>query len=157
TPSAVPPATPHASARNARRLLTGDWDLLQGVAQGCRSEALGDRTSFVELALMIGAPQRGEHARVVGECDGPLVVETQRGERLHGVEDELLGFRELTALHRPYALGLGQQRAPARVPGALGDGLHTVHEGLVVDAPPRRGEDPDGTDQRLVEQTLGVP
>ena len=50
--------------------------------------------------------ERCKDARVIGERDRALVVESQRRERLDGVEQELLCLRELAAVHRSHAMSL---------------------------------------------------
>src|SRR5205814_7944537 len=93
---------------------------------------------------------------MIGERDRTFVVESQRGERLDRVEDQLLGLRELAALHRADSLRLREQRASARMAGALGDGRDPVEERLIVDPPPRRGEHAERTDEGEVDESLGI-
>src|SRR6267143_3094942 len=76
--------------------LDRDRHLLGRCAKCDRSETFGDRSRFVERCWMIGASQGCENAGVIGQRDGTLVVEAQRCEGLHSIEDQLLGLRELT-------------------------------------------------------------
>src|SRR6267142_2846305 len=64
--------------------LAGDRDLLDGCPKCDRSETLGDGHRLVALRPVL-APQRGQDARVVGEGDRALVVQTQGRECLDGV------------------------------------------------------------------------
>src|SRR2546430_17120629 len=105
---------------------------------------------------MVRASQGGEHASMIGERDRTFVVQSERGERLDRVEDELLGPRELAALHRADSLRLREQRASPRVAGALGDGRDPVEEWLIVDPPPRRGEHAERTAEGEADEALGV-
>src|SRR2546425_7065988 len=105
---------------------------------------------------MIRAPQSGEEASVVGERHRALVIEAQRRERLHRIEDQLLCPRELATLHRATSLGRRQERATWSVTGALDDRLDALEEGLIVDAPTSRGDDGKGPDDRLVHKTLRI-
>src|SRR5437879_3255888 len=93
-----------------RRVWVGRLDrnrhLFDRGAKCDRSETFCDRPRFVELLRMIGAPEGGQDASVVGERNGALVVQSQRRERLDRVEDQLLGPRELAALHRADSLSL---------------------------------------------------
>src|SRR5437870_4231147 len=129
---------------------------LHRVAKCDRSETLGDRFRLVALLPMFRAAERCENARVVGERDRSLVIEAERPERLDRVENELLGLRELAALHRPDAGRLGQQRATPRVPGALDDCLDAFDEGLILDAPARRGQYPERSEESLIDEALGI-
>src|SRR5438477_1987565 len=133
-------------ADRMRRVWVGRSDRdrydLHRVAKCDRSETLGDRFRLVALLAVLGATERGENARVVGERDPAFVIEAERAERLNRVENELLGLGQLAALHRPDAGRLGQERAPARVAGALDDSLDALDEWLIVDPPARRGDDP---------------
>src|SRR5207253_9444511 len=129
---------------------------LHRAAKCDRSETLGDRLRLVALLAMLGSAERGENARVVGERDRALVIEAERPERLDRVENELLGFRELAALHRPDARGVGQERASPRVAGPLDDRLDALDEGLILDPPACRGEHPERSEEGLIDEALGI-
>src|SRR5437870_11483268 len=129
---------------------------LHRVAKCDRSETLGDRFGLVALLAMLRAAERCENARVVGKRDRALVIEAERPERLDRVENELLGLRELAALHRPDAGGLGQERASPRVAGPLDDRLDALDEWLMLDPPACRGEHPGRAEAGLIDYALGI-
>src|SRR3989441_1504241 len=135
--------------------LAGDRYLLHGCPKCDRSETLGDGFRLVTL-LPVLAPEGGQHARVIAERDRALVVEAQRRERLDGVEEELLGLRELAAVHSAHPMRLLEKSVTARVTGTLDDRVDPLLERLVVDPPARRGEYRERTDQGLVDESLRV-
>src|SRR5207302_229947 len=117
---------------------------------------LSDRFGLVGLLAMLCAAERCENARVIGERDRALVIEAKRPECLDRVENELLGLRELAALHRADAGRLGQQRAPAGMAGPLDDGLDALDERLIIDPPARRGEHSERSEEGLIDEALGI-
>ena len=98
---------------------------------------------------------RGD-ARVIGERDRALVVELQRREGLHGVEEVLLRLPELPAPRRAETLGVHEEGAATRVTGPIDDARDPILERLVVDPPARRREHEQRSDERLVDDALGI-
>src|SRR5919201_378147 len=134
-----------------------DGHLIHRDAKCDRSETFRDGLGLVALAPTIAASERGQNSGVIGERDRALVIEAQCREGLHRIEEELLGLRQLAALHRAHPLGLREQRAPARVSGPPDDRLDPIEETLVVDPPARGGDDRERSDHRLVDEALGIP
>src|SRR6266550_5780976 len=135
--------------------LAGDRYLLHGCAKCDRSETLGDGLRLVALRPVL-APEGGKYARVVGERDRALVVKAERGKRLDSVEQELLGLRQLAAVHCTYPMRLLEEGVAARVTGPLDDRVDALLERLVVDPPARRREDRDRTEEGLIHETLRI-
>src|SRR5205807_5133483 len=139
--ASVPLIKPAAHRTRRATPLARDGDLLQGGAQCHCSDAVRDCAGFVDHLALVVSAKGGENTSLVGERDRALVIEAEGRERLHRVEDELLGPRELAALHGANSLGLRQERAASSVTGALDDRLDALEERLIVDTPAGRGQD----------------
>ena len=83
--------------------------------------------------------------------DHAFVLEVERLERLHGVEEQVLRLHVLAAAECAETLGLGQERPAARVPGPFDERRDALVVDVVIDAPASCGDRHDRAPDRLVD------